>query len=305
VSIVRSKPSELQTSKVDTVELTFETKEDGKQNVTGCQIWYTKTKGTKYVLKNNSFDRTVSKFYIDHVADSSHGGFVIVTQENCSKSVTGFSRFEFSLNPQQEIAFIVLERANFSESISSTSELINFIIRRSPSLVSSNVLKKEDLLVLKQLVRKSEVVTALRSVENEHFTGRDVQQWRVGSSVDLESGGLIPADLAAKLDKVLDLKAKLSEVCRLITAGNERIQVVFKNQGRLRENLKSLEKMTGSELVKRYLTDLDKEEDDLEKTRTNIEKNENTKAVLETQIKDELHRAALEAKKKREEIEAS
>jgi len=121
------------------------------------------------------------------------------------------------------------------------------------------------LLVLKQLVRKSEVVTALRSVENEHFTGRDVQQWRVGSSVDLESGGLIPADLAAKLDKVLDLKAKLSEVCRLITAGNERIQVVFKNQGRLRENLKSLEKMTGSELVKRYLTDLDKEEDDLEK----------------------------------------
>jgi len=138
------------------------------------------------------------------------------------------------------------------------------------------------------------VLEALRSIEHETFTDRDVQKWQAGTTVDVESGGLVPADLAAKLDKVLDLKAKLAEVTRLIAAGNERIQVVFKNQERLRENLKSLEKMTGSELVKRYLTDLDREEDDLEKTRTNKEKNENAKSVLETQIK-----------KKREEIEAS
>ena len=119
VSIVRTTPSHLQSTKVDAVELVSETKEDGKSKVVGCSVRYTTMvclivtflctqKSTKYVLKNNS-DRIVNKFYIEHVADSAHGGFVVTTKENCSKSVTGFSRFEFPINAQQEVEWVVQE----------------------------------------------------------------------------------------------------------------------------------------------------------------------------------------------------
>jgi len=263
-----------------------------------------KRKQQKYVLKNNS-ERTINKFYIEHVADSSHGGFVIVTKENCSKSVTGFSRFEFTLSPQQEVQWVVTERANYSETISSTSELTSFILRRAPALLATSVLKKEDLSALKHLVRTTEIITSLYAVESENFTDRDVQKWHTGSTVDVESGGLIHAELSTKLLKLLELNAKLTEVSRTIHAGNERIKVIFQNQQRLRENIKSLENMVGSELVKRYLGDLDKEEDDLEKARLSIEKNEAIQATLASQIGAEKVSAAEIAKKKREEIEAN
>lgn len=135
VSIVRTNPSQLQQTKVATVELTKRVKEDGKDEVSGCSIKYNaevffarkknkwefsleKTgkmgfinffqKATKYVIKNNS-DKVIEKFYIEHVADSAHGGYVITTKENSSKSVTGFSRFEFTIPAHHEVEFVVRE----------------------------------------------------------------------------------------------------------------------------------------------------------------------------------------------------
>jgi hypothetical protein len=46
---------------------------------------------------------------------------------------------------------------------------------------------------------------------------------------------------------------------------------VHANQSRLRENIKSIEKVSSSKLVDRYLADLDKEEDDLIATRKKID----------------------------------
>lgn len=56
--------------------------------------------------------------------------------------------------------------------------------------------------------------------------------------------------------QILDLQGKLKQVSNQISSANEHIKVVFTNQSRLRENIKSLEKITDSELVKRYLSDL-------------------------------------------------
>jgi len=304
VSMVRSRPSNLQSTKTDSVDLLTEIQEDGTTKVLGCSIRYTVVKSTKYVLKNNS-DRKVNKFYIEHVADSAHGGFVVTTKENCSKSVTGFSRFEFTLDGQKEIEWVVQEQANYSEDITSTYELTNFILRRAPTLIATGVMKKDDLVLLKKRVRSSELISALSYIEMESqvLTERDIQRWQAGSSVDPESGGLIFPELAVRVTKLIDLQEKLTVVNRQISVGNDHIKVVFQNQSRLRENLKSLEKMTGTDLVKRYLTDLDKEEDDLKVTREQIDKNEAIKAQLETQIREERRLAAVMAKKRRAEIE--
>lgn len=62
------------------------------------------------------------------------------------------------------------------------------------------------------------------------------------------------------------LKAESVEFQRQIDAHQTYIRKVFENQNRLRENIKSLDKMVESDLMKRYLKDLNHEEDDLIRT---------------------------------------
>ena len=48
------------------------------------------------------------------------------------------------------------------------------------------------------------------------------------------------------------------------------VSEAFKNQDRLRENIRSMEKVGSNKLLERYLKDLDKEEDELIQTRRAI-----------------------------------
>ena len=70
----------------------------------------------------------------------------------------------------------------------------------------------------------------------------------------------------------------------------------FSNQDRLRENLKSLEKVAGAggDLTKRYLRDLDKQEDELLQARRSIQGLEEA----DCKLSDEL-------KQRREEVQAT
>jgi hypothetical protein len=97
---------------------------NNKQRAVGIIVTHRKTKAVQYVIKNNSTERSVEKFYIDHTADASHNGFVIKTTDKCIKSVTGWSRYEFSLKPQEETTFTVVEEAIYDNVIKGTSNLI-------------------------------------------------------------------------------------------------------------------------------------------------------------------------------------
>jgi hypothetical protein len=63
---------------------------------------------------------------------------------------------------------------------------------------------------------------------------------------------------------------------------------IFSNQGRLRENLKSLEKLSDSALTKRYLKDLNEQEDEL-----------NASKRLKLQAAEDLERNAQEQRQLR------
>jgi len=58
--------------------------------------------------------------------------------------------------------------------------------------------------------------------------------------------------------------------------------------------------MVGSDLMKRYLGDLDKEEDDLIQTRKQMEALEARKLMIDTQAAQEQVALAAEARKRRE-----
>ena len=81
----------------------------------------------------------MNKFFIDHTADTGNGGYVIVTKDNCVKSVIGFSRFAFSLKPQEKLEFTVIEEATFSVSHTTISSLENFLNKQVPDLLKAKI----------------------------------------------------------------------------------------------------------------------------------------------------------------------
>merc|ERR1712065_30244 len=74
---------------------------------------------------------------------------------------------------------------------------------------------------------------------------------------------------------ILEIKGAKAELdrCRMqVSAKEKSIADTFKNQERLRQNIRSFEKQASSKLVKRYLADMDREEDDLIRQRKEIKK---------------------------------
>jgi len=210
---------------------------------------------------------------------------VITTNEHCIKSVMGFSRYEFKMDPLASLEFIVREEVTYETKLTATSDLVNLINRRAPGLMEQKILKQEVLDVLKQVVRRSEADNALVAIENERFTERELLHWSTGSSVD-QGGPVLDKVVLSKVKEIIDMKGMIAENKRKIDYNKKLIDKVFVNQGRLRENIKSLEKakVANSDLMKRYLSDLEKDEDFLKKTRAAIENIEQETVSLEKSI---------------------
>jgi len=301
VSIVKTTS---ESTKVESVRILYQTSDGQLKDAIGCILSHRVTKRTSYVIKNNSTLRVIERFYIDHTADAKHDGYVVTTKDRCVKAVTGFARYNFLIKPQDEITFHVEEEATYRTEVRSTLELVTFITRRAATLLDQAVLGKDTLEILKNVVKRSQAISALTVVESETFTERDALVWKGPSSIDPEGGSIMPKALFEKVGKVLDLQLREKELVRIITSHNEHINKVFQNQTRLRENIKSLEHMSGSELVQRYLKDLDKEEDDLLKIREAIETFEKEKTTVQKELKDLKYETSSEARKIREGWEA-
>ncbi len=64
-------------------------------------------------------------FYIEHTADVAHGGFSITTQAHCCKAMAGSSRFEFSLEPDVSVEFLVDEEVTYKVRSNTLAELFS------------------------------------------------------------------------------------------------------------------------------------------------------------------------------------
>jgi hypothetical protein len=217
----------------------------------------------------------------------------------------GFSRYEFVDIPVQgEVSFMVEESATFKQEIVNTADLIQFVSRRASVLLEQTVLDKETLGILKSIISRGQTLTALKIIESSSYTERELLTWKGLFSVDPERGTILPKELIELLEKVINLENRTKEINRVIGTHNDHITKIFQNQTRLRENIRSLEKLTQSDLIKRYLKDLDKEEDDLQKTRGQIELLNEEKSRVELELKDLRYKTSSDASKRREVIES-
>jgi len=140
------------------------------------------------------------------------------------------------------------------------------------------------------MLQSNQLSSALEHIQSESWTERGVQQWR--------ELGVVDESLLKNLDKVISSQARIVQVTNQIKILNDHINKVFQNQQRLRENLKSLEKVSSSTLVDRYLKDLNAEEDDLIQSRKSIDTHEEEKAKLEIDVKNLKASMSSEASKK-------
>lgn len=135
---------------------------------------------------------------------------------------------------------------------------------------------------IKKIVGKKELLDSLKKMGTSNFGLKDLIRW---DEIYFEHK-ILDEMLRKKLEKALTLRTDLEEQNKVIALINENIQKIYQNQNRLRENIKSLEKMPNSDLMKRYLRDMDKEEDDLKAIKIELEGLEKVRNSLEKELKE-------------------
>jgi len=252
----------------------------------GIKISYLDRKVTQYVIQNNG-DKAVKKFYIDHTADTKNDGYVIETKDNCVKSVIGFSRYLISLKPQEKLEFNVKESATYTTETTNINALETFVTKQVPDLLKDKVkgVNSELIDTLKKIVGKKDLISAIEKMSSQNFTEKENLKW---AELYFETK-LISESIKDKLSKHLKSVKELAEITSQTNEANDAVTRNHKNQERIRENIKSLEKMPGSDLMKRYLNDMDKEEDELKRLKDildklNKEKNDSTKKKSENSL---------------------
>jgi len=256
---------------------------------------------TRYTVKNNS-PRKVPRFYIDHTASARCGGFQIVTEDRAVKAVTGFSRFQFQLEPQAELEFDVAEEAQFDEVVTGEASVREFLLGRAKTLAAKGILEADTQRLLEEAEQRARIRRMLKRCEAPAgLQEAEVQQMLQ----EAEAASQLPRDLVESGHQLLQLRRQRQEVMRKLAQVQARERKVFENQERLRQNIKSLEKVQNcGSLVSRYLTDLNRDEDDLQQTRKDVEGLEEQKAALENELGQLELRIAARAQRLREELDA-
>jgi len=106
-------------------------------------------------------------------------------------------------------------------------------------------------------------------------------------------------DLLAKVRELGRLEAEKKELARKQSLDATRVKKIFENQGRLRENIKSMEHVRTGSLLERYMNDMDKEENDLIETRRRIEEAEEAAAKIQKEAAQLALQISMKAKEMR------
>ncbi len=245
-------------------------REAGKPSgrVVAAMLTRREDKRTRYTARNNAAAGNAT-IYIEHAADARHGGYEILTEARAIKRTTAFARYRLQLGPAEELSFVVEERAVHTTAMREPravrEELLDGPMRGAR--LEDGALDARTRAALEAFVASAERRVLLGVIESDGVAPDESAAWRRAK--------LLPASLLDSLDAVQRLGAQRREARRKAAALEAHVDTVFKNQDRLRSNIKSMEKVTDSKgasnpLTQRYLKDLDKEEDDLIQTRRSL-----------------------------------
>ena len=242
-------------------------------HLAGCMVEHKTVKTTKYHLRNSSSIRHVDSFYIDHSASNQNGGDIITTCDRRTKSVTGFSRYELALPPAEEVEFTVEEEVLYTTHYSLVRELREQLKSRTVGPVMSPALRNG----LERLITRDSALSIMRSISTKAaaVSNDDIAQLRTLAAEYLQpvsdTSLLISVDtLIAEVNEAKVFNAEESVVTRQMLLQINSIETVVNNQKRLRDNLEKLTEHGNSALVRRYLDDMNQDEDTLMAARQKV-----------------------------------
>jgi hypothetical protein len=269
----------------------------------GCVTTFKRVKATTYTVKNNSTEKgNLSKrLYIDHTASSAQGGYTIITTDKSTKTATGFARYEFFLSGQEELEWTVLEEVVHDIEMTchtTVKSILKSVLQPSKLLIEDGALTEDVKTELINYLRDENKKALLNRIYDNRITSQELMQLQnhnekqkedtdktaevIDDDVDLEDA--LGVELVCSMVERYAAQFKEEETKRVVATHNAHIKEVHANQSRLRENIKSMEKVASSKLVDRYLVDLDKEEDDLIHTRQVITALEEQMAALQREV---------------------
>lgn len=322
LSVMKKKYPE--TDQVEEVELDYEDKEvnvntevstnrnaasNAEKELTTIVIMNKKYRKTTYTVQNNS-KAQIDALYLEHKAGSAHGGYVIMTKENCVKDVTGFARYKLSLKPSEQKIFSVFEEATYYKNLRvgpedfvntvNLTKLIEFKKTEAPDLINYGVLKNEVSVSIDKSIKLGYLIKTLLTIARQHAVIRNSLLEEVAKhKIDL------PASLLKNIKDCLRLTNSNSEADQALAILNAQQQKALEDTKRLRGHLSGMEKLGNNKMVKRYTDDLEKRENSISKNLKQIEKLTNRKLELAT-LKEKSRKDAMEeARYMMEEIKPS
>eukprot|EP00043_Microstomoeca_roanoka_P011208 m.105686 g.105686 ORF g.105686 m.105686 type:complete len:914 (-) comp15125_c0_seq1:364-3105(-) len=279
--------------------------------VIGLEITYLCRRETTYTLKNNTSEQQSKTVYVDHTAGNDDGGYSVITTDNCVKSSTGFSRFAFHLKPQEEITFTVIEEASYTRK--ETGSFDKYIDGAKTQQYKENGLDDTMIQRLKELNGLSAIRSAIAVSSSTYgYNASDpVDKYdkafdEVIASVpetlrDL-AGKIMNSNVRQMLQKVLLLVKKRKEMEQTRTNLKNDIAQIETDQSRLRENIRSMEKVQSQKLIERYMEDMSKAEDQLHSSRQQIRQSEAEAEQISQELQTIIEQVADLCSKKRESL---
>jgi hypothetical protein len=237
-----------------------------KGRLVGCAVSHRQVRATTYRVRNNAA-RAVEALLVDHTAGAEHGGFVVTTTDGCVKSAVGFARFRLALGPHGEAELVVREEATYETRHTAVDEIRSRVLG-DRGLQEAGLLPAELRAELLGLVQASALRERLRAVALSGRAGDDAARRELDAAAD----GALAADPEARA-AVAALAAAAAAAAakgKEAAAARQRLAAVVQgmegiatNQARLRENLERLKEHAASALVRRYLDDMNRDEDEI------------------------------------------
>eukprot|EP00928_Gymnodinium_smaydae_P089680 TRINITY_DN735_c0_g1_i2.p1 TRINITY_DN735_c0_g1~~TRINITY_DN735_c0_g1_i2.p1 ORF type:complete len:844 (+),score=129.08 TRINITY_DN735_c0_g1_i2:63-2534(+) len=284
LSVTRSNPCKLQSDVVVHVRAEYHEEDGRTPALRRCVLEHRQVVTTRYSIRNNG-TRKVPSLYVEHTARTDRGGFSITSTEKCVKQTTGWARYCLEVEPEAELTLDVIEEATYEEVLGmSETSILKFLTSRASAFEDSGVLSADVADALRGKLARLRLGTLLDSlVRPEGIEEEDLISWterRYPWSPDSEQcSGLddVAVELRTLLSQVRNLKiiqSEKAEIKRKQNVDSNRVKKIFENQQRLRENIKSMEHVRTGSLLDRYMSDMDKEENDLINTRRRVDEAE-------------------------------
>lgn len=245
-----------------------------EDRVKGLIVEHQAVQTTTYHLRNSSSTRQIDSFYIDHSASSQNGGFVITTSDCRTKSVTGFSRYELSLPPSEEIEFIVEEEVTYNSHHTDVMAIKSQMQTRNVwPLISADLRSRLESIIAFDTIQN--ILRQLKTKKASTMKNADIQDLDNLSSSHFnldEHTSILNAmeTLIRGVREAKDMAAESAKVTRQIQQQNNCVDTVVHNQERLRDNLEKLTEHGNSSLVRRYMDDMNHDEDILLEARKKL-----------------------------------